>query len=415
MVQFVLDMGYKKDVIKGISWIGLLKFSTKAVGFLEAVILARILSPDQFGAYGVALLALGLLETLTETGVNIVLIQEQNVDTYVSSAWIVSMIRGTLIMILLFLVSPLISQFFHSPQSLILLNLICLVPFLRGFINPAVVKFQKDLLFGKDFWYRFVILIIDTVVSVTVTYITKQPIGIVIGLLAGVLVELLLSFFIVSPRPGFQFKKAYVSKIFHRGKWITASGVFDYLFFNTDNIAVGRLMGASSLGIYQLAYSLSVVPMTELSNVFVHVTFPVFTRISNDVVRLKKGFYQTLGVIFLLMLPLFILLTFLPHIFVLLLGTKWSALEPILPILGLLGVLKSLTGTSSVLFLSEKKQNYTTVTTLVNIVGMVIVIVPFVIHLGLRGAAFSGLFGTLLSVPVIFYYINKILGKQHVL
>ena len=113
--------------------------------------MARILLPEQFGAYAVALLALGLLEVITETGVNIVLIQEQNVDDYVSSAWIVSIVRGVGIMLILLIGSPFIAGFFHSSQSLPLLYIIAIVPLLRGFINPAIVKFQKDLLFGRDF------------------------------------------------------------------------------------------------------------------------------------------------------------------------------------------------------------------------------------------------------------------------
>src|SRR5579872_3516158 len=177
-------MGYKKDVIKGVSWTGMLSFCTKAVGFLETIILARILAPSQFGAYGIALLALGLLETLTETGVNIVLVQEKETDTYISSAWLVSIGRGLIITLALFFASPLIAEFFHSSESLFLLQLISLVPFLRGFINPAVVKFQKELQFSKNFWYQTVILFVDTAVSIIVTYLTKQPIGIVIGLLA---------------------------------------------------------------------------------------------------------------------------------------------------------------------------------------------------------------------------------------
>ena len=127
-------MGYSKDIVKGISWIGSLSFLTKAAGFLEVIILARILAPAQFGAYSIALIALGLLETITETGVNIVLIQEKNTEKYINSAWIVSIIRGIVISIVLIISAPFVSSFFHSSESLSLLYLVSVVPFLRGFI-----------------------------------------------------------------------------------------------------------------------------------------------------------------------------------------------------------------------------------------------------------------------------------------
>jgi|SRR5579885_495707 len=401
-------MGYTREVIKGVSWTGFLRFITKAVGFLEAIILARILVPAQFGTYGIALLALGLLETLTETGVNIVLIQEKEIEPYISSAWFVSIGRGIIVSLILFLSSPLIATFFHSSSSQLLLQLISIAPFLRGFINPAVVKFQKELWFVKNFWYQLVILVVDTITSITVTYLTKQPIGIVIGLLVGVCIELLLSFLVVSPRPKFEFEKAYISKIFHRGKWITLSGIFDYLFFNSDNIAVGRMLGAGALGIYQLAYSLAVVPLTEIGSVFVFVTLPVFARLSRDNKRLQKAYAKTILGIFCLGIPYVFIIILFPHLFVLLLGQKWSAMMRVLPVLAVLGLVKSVSTSSSALFVGKEKQNYTMVVTLVTIAGMLLTIVPFIHMFGIVGAGFAALTGAVAAVPVIIFYTLKL-------
>lgn len=400
-------MGYKKDAITGISWIGFLRFATKAVGFLEAIVLARILIPEQFGAYGIALLALGLLEVITESGVNIVLIQEENIDKHISSAWIVSILRGVIIMAALLIGAPFISDFFHSPESLILLYLISIVPLIRGFINPAIVKFQKELKFARDFWYRFMVLFIDTAVTIVVTFYMRSPIGIVIGLLAGVLVELLLSFILVSPRPNFKFEKSYVNKIFNRGKWITASSIFDYLFHNADNIAVGRILGATALGVYQLAYSLAAMPLIEIGRIFVHVVVPIMIRISDDSVRLKNAFFKIVLTITLITLPFAFLFALLPDLFVLILGEKWEAITLVLPILAVLGFVKSVSLSSNALFLSTNRQEYTTVITLVNILGLVISIFPLIFKFGLFGAGISALIGSLCAIPFIIYYTQK--------
>ncbi|HSX09759.1 MAG TPA: oligosaccharide flippase family protein [Candidatus Saccharimonadales bacterium] len=406
-------MGYTKDVIKGVSWAGALSFLTKAVGFLETLILARILAPAQFGAYGIALLALGLLETLTETGVNIVLVQEKETAPHISSAWIVSIGRGLVITLLLYLTSPFIASFFHSPTSLLLLQLISIVPFLRGFINPAVVTFQKELKFRKYFWYQAVILFVDTAVSIIVTLITRQPIGIVIGLLSGVAVELAFSFLFASPRPTFSFQKEYVSKIFHRGKWITLSAIFNYLFFNADNIAVGRLLGAGALGVYQLGYSLAVMPLIQISVVFGFVTFPIFTKLAHDRYRLKNAFLRTIVSVFILSIPFVILFVIFPEFFVFILGEKWKNIIIILPILSLLGIIKSLTNTvTASLFLSEVKQNYSTTVTVVTIVGMLATLIPFIHMYGIFGAALSALTGAVIAIPFIVYYTVKIFRER---
>jgi lipopolysaccharide exporter len=402
-------MGYRKDVIKGVSWIGSLRFFTKAIGLIETLILARILAPSQFGAYGVALLALGVLEVLTETGVNVFLVQERDIEKYLDSAWCVSIARGVIISLLLVFLAPFIAAFFHSPESLQLLYLMSFVPILRGLINPSVVKFQKELLFGKDFSYRVSILAIDTVVSILVTYITHSPIGIIIGLLTGVIFEVLLSFFIIGPRPHFTIHRSYLSLLFHRGKWVTAAGFADYLFENVDNLAVGRMLGTGALGVYQMAYALAVIPLSELGKVFVHVTIPIMVKIVGDPVRVRRAFLQMVSVVGVMALPLVIAFIFYPEIAVFLLGEKWREIASVLPILVIVGYSRALLGTSSALFISMKRQDYTAFRTVITIGGMLAVLVPFITQFGIRGAAISALIGSFVSLPFTIYFIRQIL------
>lgn len=400
-------MGYKEDAIKGISWTGLLSFLTKAVGFVEAIILTRLLIPSQFGAYGVALLALGLLEVITESGVNIILVQEKHSDEYINSAWIVSILRGMLIMLILFVSAPFISSFFNSTESRLLLYIVSFVPLIRGFINPSVVKMQKELRFAQNFWYRAAILFVDTCVSIIVTYITKSPIGIVTGLLAGVFTELIFSFIFISPRPSFNFSNSYIKKIINRGKWITASSIFDYLFHNADNIAVGRLLGSSSLGIYQLAYSLSAIPLSEIGRVFVHVTVPIMVNISDDSKRLKSAFIKSVISITIITLPFAFVFAVFPNLVLIILGEKWAAVAIVLPILAVLGFIKSVSISTTALFISLKKQEYVTIITLINILGLTVSIIPLIMSYGIFGAGLSALIGSICAVPFILYFTRK--------
>ncbi len=406
-------MGYSKDAAKGVSWIAILRISTRILAFLKTIILARILLPSQFGAYGVALLVLGFLEVMTETGVNVLLIQEKETDKYISSAWIVSIIRGTIISLLIILFTPFITNFFNSPDSALLLYAISLVPFLRGFVNPAVVKFQKELQFNKEFWYKFSIFCVDAIIGIIITVITHHPIGIIIGFIAGVILEVILSLIVIKSTPVFALQREYVMKLIHRGKWITASGIFNYLFHNADNIVVGKILGTTPLGIYQMAYSFAILPITEISDVFSRVTFPVYAKIAGDKERLLKAFIKTTLVIASLSLPFGVLLYFFSEEIVsIVLGEKWLAAAPILPILGIFAVVRAISGSSSALFLAVGKQEYVTVVTLVSILGLIIPIIPFVIRFGLLGAAISALIGTIIAVPFFIYYTLKIFNEK---
>jgi len=92
---------------------GGLRVSTRLLAFVKIAILARILTPSQFGLFGIALLVLAFLETMTESGINIFLIQEKaKLERYNDTAWLVSIFRGLLISLIIFLSADAISSFF---------------------------------------------------------------------------------------------------------------------------------------------------------------------------------------------------------------------------------------------------------------------------------------------------------------
>ncbi|MCX6704209.1 MAG: oligosaccharide flippase family protein [Candidatus Woesebacteria bacterium] len=149
------SVGYFKDALKGVGWMTALRGCTRALAIVKIAILARLLSPSQFGVYGIALLVLGFLEILTETGINMFLIQEKD-DTqkYLDSAWFVSIIRGALVSVIILASIPVVILFFHITQVRPLLYIVAGVAFVRGFINPMEVTFQKNLQFMKEFFLQ---------------------------------------------------------------------------------------------------------------------------------------------------------------------------------------------------------------------------------------------------------------------
>lgn len=403
-------MGYFRKTIVGISWTGALRGSTRIIAFLKIAVLARLLTPAQFGLFGIAALVLAFLEILTETGMNVFLIQgEGKIEDYINSAWAVSIIRGMIISAIIVISAPFIASFFKSPDSYRLILLISLVPFLRGFINPAIIKFQKELQFNREFALRFSIFFVDASFAVFFVLITRDASGLVWGLIAGVVLEVILSFILFKPRPTLAFEFEKVKRVVGRGKWVTAAGVFKYLFEQGDDIVVGRLLSTSSLGLYQIAYKISTLPITEVAQVFSKVTFPVYVKISKDAARLKRAFIKTTTVIALLVIPIGLILFFFPEkVILIILGPNWLEAASTLRVLSVFGVIKAVSDSSYALFMAVKKQEYVTVLTLVSIFGLAVTIIPLVLRFGIVGAAISALIGLSLSIPVVVYYSRKV-------
>lgn len=402
-------MGYRKTVIKGFIWMSSFRAITRLFSFVRIFVLAHVLSPQQFGIFAVASLIWALLDLLTETGINIILIQVKDLEEYLSIAWIVSIIRGISICILLILLSPLIAVFFKSQQSIPLILLISLVPLLRGFINPATIRFQKSLQFHYEFWFRLVIFIFDASVTIVLSLITHSVFSLVWGLLAGAFLEIVLSFLFITPKPAFIFDFAQFKNLIHRTKWITMYGILNYISEKGDNFVVGNIMGTTALGLYEMAYKISFIPITEVAEVISRVVFPTYAKIGTDRKRLLSAFIRTAIFVEIttLCIGLFIFL-YADQIISIGFGNKWLPIIPVLKVLSFYGIIRSISGPASALFLAVEKQKYVTGMNLIRSVGLVITIYPLVKMFGLIGAGYSAIISVLLEIPLIIFYIIRV-------
>ena len=409
-------MGYFAKTLKGIGYMGALRAFMIGIAVIKVAILARILTPAKFGVYGIALLVLGLLEVLTETGINVFLIQEgENVKKYLSSAWVVSILRGALIALVIFLVSGPVSEFFKNQAALPLLYLTALVALARGFVNPMEVSFQKNLQFGKEFLFRSSLYIIDAAFAVFLGFLTKSESSMVISMLIAATIEVILSFVIFKDKPRFEIDKNKFLEVVNRGKWITGAGTFNYLFHNIDNIVIGSVLGVNPLGLYQQAYRISTLPVAQVGEVFNKVTFPVYVQMGNDKNRIKSAFLRTFLTILAISLPFaLILLIFSRPLIMIFLGEKWLAAEPVLKVLAFFGIFKALATSTYGLFLSIKRQDIIMYSELLGIIGISASIFPLIHKFGLVGVGYSTIVGALASIPPLIIILPRILRNEKV-
>lgn len=393
----------------GLTWIAGLRLMLRLITILRMAVLARILSKASLGVFGIVTMVLALLEISTETGINIFLMQEKGkIDKYIDTAWVLSIVRGSLIALLIVILTPWISTFFNSPDTLNLLYLLALAPFIRGFINPAIITFLKELKFAKEFILRGLIFLLEASVSIVVCWYTRSPIGMVWGLITSAIFEVLLSWIFISPRPKFTLNPASCGLILSRGKWVTGFGLLDYLFTQTDNIVVGKLLGETSLGVYQYAYKISTTPVSEIVDVFYRATFPIFSQMNNGGKNLRKAVIKTVITVNLMTIGLGLTIwLFARPIILILFGSNWLEAVPILQILAFLGIARGMAYSFNAAFMAQKQQKYVTIIILTSTLGLVFTIVPFVKMWGLTGAAVAATFGAILSLPVAIYLAYK--------
>lgn len=402
-------MGYFQQSLKGVGWVAALRGSTRAIALIKAALIARILLPAEFGLFGIAFFTLAFLEVLTETGVNTVLLQKkQGIKDFLPTALSISILRAIFIATVLFFCAPFVANFFKLPEATGLIRATSLVSLLRGFINPSIVLFQKNLEFGRDFVFRASVFSFDAVVAILVTYITRSPMGLVWGLVAGVILEIILSYLMIKPRvwPAWRGEKA--KYIIRRGKWMTGAGIFQFFFREGDDAVVGRTLGSSALGLYQMAYKIATLPISEVADVLAKVTLPVFVKIGSDKARLKKAYFKTtLAVSAFAFFAGVGLIIFAELLVRIILGENWLAAVPALQVVSVYAILRASLQPSLTLLISLDKQENLTMITLVGIVAMFVSIFPLVNLYGIVGAGISTIVGVVIQLPLTYYYVKK--------
>lgn len=406
-------MQFKKQAIFGVTWLWVLRGATQAIVLIKLSILARILSPVDFGLFALVTTSINLLETLTETGFNYAVIHFQSeLKTYARTIWIIHILRGILLTIFSLLLAKFISLFFNSPNLYNLLILASFIPLINGFENPAVILFQKELKFHKEFLYRFFPVIIGAFASIYFAMLLRSANGLVYGLLIGTLSESIFSFFVIKTNLSNPFDFNYAKKLFSYSKWLTIGGIFSYLITQIDNIFVGKIFGPAILGLYDIAFKFANIAFSEITDIVSRVTFPYFATIQKDKEKLKNNFIRN---VMILSIPAFlttaVFLLFPAPIITIIFGEKWKNAASLLQILSIYGFVRAITGPAGPLFLAIGKPKILSITNIINFVFLIILIYPLSKILNVQGVAFAVVISYLLVQPYLIYNVIKFFKK----
>lgn len=404
-------MSYLKKTIGGFFWTSALSGSIRIMAFAKIAILARILLPSQFGEFAVVGMVLAFLEIVTETGINVFLLQEKDsLARFIDTAWVVSIARGIIISALMIFAAAPVADFFQIPDVRNLIVLASLIPALRGFINPANIRFQKDLNFSRDFWYRFSIVFAEIGLTVVLALATKTASSLVLGLVGAAIYEVFASWMFVTPRPKLKLDYDQVGQIISKGKWVTGFGLFDYVFTTIDNVVVGRLLGSTDLGIYQNAYKLSLLPSTQVNDIYYKTTTPVYVKMKEEKKSIVRAVTLGTGALVVLQVVVGIAIYFLADWLVrITLGANWLGAIPVVKVLAGLSIVRGMAFSFNSLFVALHKQKYVAVATFCSMVVMGILIVPMVAKNGLVGAAQAAIIGAAAALPVVVVGVVKVI------
>ena len=379
-----------EQTVKSGIWATITNVLDRGLQLLMIAILARMLTPADFGLLGIALLTLTAFKRFSNIGFDQALIQKAsgNVDGYLNTYWSIEILRGLLLAGILVLVAPLVAGFFDEPRATPILRVIALTPLLLGLRNPGIVYFKKNLEFHKQFVYTMSGSVTNFVVALAVALATQSVWALVLGYVASDAARMLASYAVHGYRPWPDFDLEIARDLFGFGKWITGSESVYFLINQGDDAVIGWLLSAASLGLYQVAYQFAKAPATEISQIISSVAFPAYSKLQDDIPALRSAFYRTLQVTMVISFPASVgIATVAPTFVEAVFGTDWLPMVPVMQLVAVYGLLIALGSAYSPVWKALGRPDYMVKLGAFRLVLTAAIIIPATREFGIVGAA----------------------------
>ena len=325
------------------------------INFVSAIVLARLLSPEEFGLMGMVLAVTGILGLFTEVGLSTATIQRETIThAQVSNLFWINIALGALIGLVSMALSPAIAWFYGDPRLVGIMIVLSTVFFLSGATVQHRALLNRQMRFGAIAIVQVVSLLIGFVVGCVMALKGFSYWSLVGMQLCVAAVTLLITWSMCGWRPSLPRRHTGTISLVAFGAQLTVSDLIARVAGRMDSILVGRFFGAEPLGLFTRAQVLLYRPLEQLLAPVGSVLIPVLSRVQTNEERYRRIFLRAYRLLGLATLPLMAALLALSEpLVLLLLGSKWGGAVPLFKGFTLAAISIPLSFAASWLFLSQ--------------------------------------------------------------
>jgi len=406
----------KGKVVTGVFWNVVQLLVNRSFDFAIKLILARLLFPDQFGIVGMASVFTSFVQVFNDLGIASALVQRKEEDLteehYHTSFWTGVVWSVGVYLIILFVVAPLAAVFYKEPilQNIIPVLSLGVLSSPINLVHSAQLTKQMD--FKKLAFISNVSTIFSGVLALILAYLGLGVWALVFNSVATFIVAMPLYFRATGWYPKFSWSKQAFKDIFGFGVYTTGTNLFNNLIQKIDYLLIGKLLSASALGTYTLAFVLTDTFRSQLMNIMNKVMYPVYGKKQDDPISLKRYYLNVIKFNSLVIYPIMLFLVVLGEPFIInTFGAKWH--DTILPlkILSLAVMVHMMVSSHSSLIRGLGRPKLEMNLQLFKAVCLYAPLISLGIYkYGIVGAAMGYLINKVLEVIIAQYYLKKLLN-----
>ena len=333
----------EEKVVRGVPWTLLEYVANKTLTLATTLVLARLLVPADFGLVALAMLTIQSVQYVVGLGIAPALVISPDLDRRVRGTALTLMTAiGAGSTVLVAATAPLIADVFGDDRLADILAALSATLFIGSLGSYYAIVMQADLAFRPRFAAAAAQTLVYAAVALTAASLDAGVWSLVAGQLAGYTTFAIAGFWLSRERTPPNIDRGLSRELLGRGKGFFLQGGLTFVQENTDYITVGRILGASQLGLYTMSFRLSEIPYNAFADPVAQVTFPGFARVRHRGEDLRRPFLTTVRLVALAACPLGVILAACADPFTrAVMGDRWLGMIGALSVLGVWGALRA--------------------------------------------------------------------------
>jgi O-antigen/teichoic acid export membrane protein len=349
-----------RRTLGGVAWNSASRVVGQIVQFAITATLARLLLPADFGLVAMLAVFTGFAAIFVDLGLAAALVQRKEVEErHLSSAFWVNIGGGVLMAATISSLSPAIAAFYGEPR-LVALTVVASASFVIGatsIVQSALLK--RTLNFRRLAIVDVTATAVGGIIAVGVAVAGLGVWSLVLSALAATAVRSSMLWFSTDWRPKRIIDRAAVRDLWRFSSHLLGFMMLNYWSANADNLLIGRFIGVRQLGIYSRAFSVMMLPISQIAGAATGVMFPALSGIQDDRGRVKAGYLRATRLIAIVAFPTFTgLIVVADRFIVAAYGDRWSAAVPLLRILCVAGLVRMMVATGSWIYQSQGRTDW---------------------------------------------------------
>lgn len=293
----------KRTLILGAAWTVGTRWAIKGIGFLNTVIMARLLMPADYGIVAMSMLVVGLIQALMDFGATTALLRKGEVSRdEIDSAWTLRWLQSIAVGLVLLIASPLAANYFEEPRvQYVLWTLAACVAF-AGAGNIGLVLAQKAFNFSLDFRIQVTCKILGVIVTVVSGYALRDYRALVMGIATGYVSGVLMGYALHPYRP--RWNTSQFGAIWAVTKWLMLAGVGGFILRKGDELIAARIGTTAEYGLYNVGADFGQLPTGEVGPAMLRAFLPVLAAMRGSVTEINAAVIKTAAAVNTITLPM---------------------------------------------------------------------------------------------------------------